>query len=259
MALMRLRVAEQVPGYGAWGGWHAHFSLARMAAATGNREALAEALERLARIGADLPDLVMPHRPRPLLGLQAQLAALQGRRDEAIAAWRGFLADGEGGDLLGQLAEARVLLAAVLLEGGDRAGAAGALAPALARREPGGLMWAVPRLLQMAGEDWGELLDGAELARLRGWAEAVRPATRIAVDTQTQSPDERLSQREAEVIAQIAAGASNKHIARALDLSPHTVKRHVANILDKLVLNSRGEAAAWWRDRQASTRPGTLG
>ncbi|RZL29731.1 MAG: LuxR family transcriptional regulator, partial [Rubrivivax sp.] len=58
--------------------------------------------------------------------------------------------------------------------------------------------------------------------------------------------DERLTQREAEVIAQMAAGASNKHIARALDLSPHTVKRHVANILDKLALNSRGEAAAWW-------------
>jgi len=33
----------------------------------------------------------------------------------------------------------------------------------------------------------------------------------------------------------------------------------VANILDKLGLNSRGEAAAWWnQQRQASTRPGTL-
>ena len=36
-------------------------------------------------------------------------------------------------------------------------------------------------------------------------------------------------------------------IARALDLSPHTVKRHVANILDKLALGSRGQAAAWYR------------
>ncbi|MGM9484632.1 LuxR C-terminal-related transcriptional regulator [Roseateles sp. NT4] len=259
MALMRLRLAEQVPGYGAWGAWHAHFSMARMAAATANQEALKEGLERLVRIGADLPHLVMPHRPRPLLGLQAQLAALQGRRDEAIAAWRGFLADGESGDLLGQLAEARVRLAAVLLEGGDRAGAAQALAPALASREPGGLLWAVPRMLQMAAEDWRGLLDAASLARLRGWAEAVRPATRRVAETAETSVDDRLSQREAEVIAQIAAGASNKHIARALDLSPHTVKRHVANILDKLVLNSRGEAAAWWRDRQASTRPGALG
>ena len=36
------------------------------------------------------------------------------------------------------------------------------------------------------------------------------------------------------MLARIAAGDSNKLIARAFDLSPHTVKRHVANILDKL-------------------------
>jgi LuxR family maltose regulon positive regulatory protein len=255
--LMRLRLAEHVPGYGAWGEWHATFFMTRMAAACGQRAAVVDGLERLVRIGADLPDLHMPYRPRPLLGLQAQLAALEGRRDDAIAAWRGLLADGESGDLLGQLNEARIRLAAALLDQGDRAGAAQALAPALARREPGGLMWAVPLLLQMAGQDWGDLLGAADIARLRGWAEGVRPATLPAAEAPPL--DERLSQREAEVIAQIAAGASNKHIARALDLSPHTVKRHVANILDKLGLNSRGEAAAWWNQRsQASTRPGTL-
>lgn len=257
--LMKLRLAEHVPGYGIWGEWHATFFMSRMAAACGDRASLADGLERLVRLGADLPDLHMPHRPRPLTGLQARLAALDGRRDEAIAGWRALLDDGEGGDLLGQLAEARLLLAVALLEQGDRAAAAQALAPALARREPGGLMWAVPRLLQMAAQDWGDLLDPADLARLRGWADGLRPATQPAIEAPSALADERLSQREAEVIAQIAAGASNKHIARALDLSPHTVKRHVANILDKLGLNSRGEAAAWWRDRQAATRPGTLG
>ncbi len=55
-----------------------------------------------------------------------------------------------------------------------------------------------------------------------------------------------LSGREREVLERIAAGDSNKMIARALALSPHTVKRHVANILDKLDLRSRGQAAAWW-------------
>ncbi|MGZ5214659.1 MAG: hypothetical protein ACXWKD_00140 [Caldimonas sp.] len=34
-------------------------------------------------------------------------------------------------------------------------------------------------------------------------------------------------------------------------MSPHTVKRHVANILDKLVLQSRGQAAAWYRENAA--------
>ena len=55
-----------------------------------------------------------------------------------------------------------------------------------------------------------------------------------------------LSRRECDVLERIAAGDSNKMIARALALSPHTVKRHVANILDKLDLRSRGQAAAWW-------------
>jgi LuxR family maltose regulon positive regulatory protein len=57
-----------------------------------------------------------------------------------------------------------------------------------------------------------------------------------------------LSAREREVLIRIAAGDSNKLIARAFDLSPHTVKRHVANILDKLGVATRGQAAACWRD-----------
>jgi LuxR family maltose regulon positive regulatory protein len=56
-----------------------------------------------------------------------------------------------------------------------------------------------------------------------------------------------LTAREAEVLELIASGDSNKLIARALDISPHTVKRHVANVLEKLGLQSRGQAAAWHR------------
>ena len=56
------------------------------------------------------------------------------------------------------------------------------------------------------------------------------------------------------MLACIAAGDSNKLIARSLDLSPHTVKRHVANILAKLALDSRGQAAAWHRERFAADR-----
>jgi LuxR family maltose regulon positive regulatory protein len=56
-----------------------------------------------------------------------------------------------------------------------------------------------------------------------------------------------LSGRELEVLQRIAAGDSNKLIARGLDLSLHTVKRHVANILGKLAVDTRGQAAAWYR------------
>jgi len=59
-----------------------------------------------------------------------------------------------------------------------------------------------------------------------------------------------LSAREEQVLQCIAGGDSNKLIARALGLSLHTVKRHVANILDKLGADSRGQAAAWWQARR---------
>jgi LuxR family transcriptional regulator, maltose regulon positive regulatory protein len=57
-----------------------------------------------------------------------------------------------------------------------------------------------------------------------------------------------LTEREREVLSRMAAGDSNKLIARRFDLSPHTVKRHVANILDKLGVDTRGQAAARWRN-----------
>ncbi len=246
VALMRLRLAEHVPGYGRWGLWHGIFFCSRMAAACGEVALLDEGLARLVREGADLPDLTAPHRRDPLAGLRARQAELAGRRAEAIALWRALLAEGESADLLGQRAEAQLRLAGALLDDGQHAQAAEALAPALAEHDPGGLLWDVPLMRRMAAHDWGGLLDAAALARLRSWVEALAPLAVGTEEAPAPAADDRLSQREAEVIAQIAAGASNKHIARALDLSPHTVKRHVANILDKLGLNSRGEAAAWW-------------
>jgi LuxR family maltose regulon positive regulatory protein len=76
---------------------------------------------------------------------------------------------------------------------------------------------------------------------------ASTPASHPANSTGTRD-DPLLSTREREVLERIAAGDSNKLIARALDISPHTVKRHVANILDKLGLESRGQASAWLRE-----------
>jgi DNA-binding NarL/FixJ family response regulator len=54
----------------------------------------------------------------------------------------------------------------------------------------------------------------------------------------------QLSEREREVLAHVARGRRNKQIAAALTISEFTVKRHVQNILDKLELESRREAAA---------------
>ena len=111
-------------------------------------------------------------------------------------------------------------------------------------------------LEQLAGARWGAHLPAQEQGRLRHWAECAQRLRRAdrAVPAAAPGGDAGelgagLSAREAEVLARIAAGDSNKLIARAFDLSPHTVKRHVANILDKLGVQTRGQAAAWLRDR----------
>lgn len=54
-----------------------------------------------------------------------------------------------------------------------------------------------------------------------------------------------LTERESEVLRWVARGASNKEIARQLFISENTVKNHVRNILDKLQLHSRVEAATY--------------
>ena len=56
---------------------------------------------------------------------------------------------------------------------------------------------------------------------------------------------ERLSPREREILQFIARGQSNKEIARALDLAESTVKIHVQNMLRKLNLSSRVQAAVY--------------
>jgi pimeloyl-ACP methyl ester carboxylesterase/DNA-binding CsgD family transcriptional regulator len=55
---------------------------------------------------------------------------------------------------------------------------------------------------------------------------------------------ETLSAREREVLVLVADGLSNAAIAKRLNLSDHTIKRHVANILLKLDLPTRAAAAA---------------
>ncbi|MDP2604545.1 MAG: LuxR C-terminal-related transcriptional regulator [Deltaproteobacteria bacterium] len=54
-----------------------------------------------------------------------------------------------------------------------------------------------------------------------------------------------LSAREAEVLTLLAKGLTNKEIAGRIRVSPSTVKRHVENILRKLQLKNRVEAAVY--------------
>ncbi|MBC7352983.1 MAG: response regulator transcription factor [Thermogutta sp.] len=55
----------------------------------------------------------------------------------------------------------------------------------------------------------------------------------------------QLTQRETQVLRHIALGLSNREIANSLDISVETVKEHVQNILRKLNVNDRTQAAVW--------------
>jgi two-component system nitrate/nitrite response regulator NarL len=73
---------------------------------------------------------------------------------------------------------------------------------------------------------------------LHSGGDAAPPAARA-------DPIHSLSPREHEILGHIARGASNKEIARALDIAETTVKIHVQHILRKLNLSSRVQAAVY--------------
>jgi DNA-binding NarL/FixJ family response regulator len=64
-----------------------------------------------------------------------------------------------------------------------------------------------------------------------------------------------LTPREVEVLRLVADGRSNREIARILSLSERTARTHVSNILAKLGLASRTQAALW-AHREGITAPG---
>jgi DNA-binding NarL/FixJ family response regulator len=73
----------------------------------------------------------------------------------------------------------------------------------------------------------------------------------------SESPVNRLSLREREVLALLGRGWGNESIGSVLYISPHTVRTHVQNILEKLEMHSRLEAATFAMER-ASELPTAL-
>ena len=63
-----------------------------------------------------------------------------------------------------------------------------------------------------------------------------------AGDRSAQSNSRVLTPRERDVLAIVSQGFSNKRIARALEISPETVKSHVKHIFLKLAVSTRTEA-----------------
>ena len=66
----------------------------------------------------------------------------------------------------------------------------------------------------------------------------------IAVEMAEHHADDALTEREIEVLQQVATGNANKIIADNLDISEETVKAHMRKILSKLAANDRTHAVA---------------
>jgi DNA-binding NarL/FixJ family response regulator len=113
------------------------------------------------------------------------------------------------------------------LSGGDRDGGASRL-----RRAAELAQWLGARPLS---DDIALLARRARIS--------LRPADDVA--TPAPEPDRMgLTAREFEVLRLVAAGRSNREIASELFISAKTASVHVSNILAKLSVTSRGEAAA---------------
>ena len=241
--------------------WSSHFLYARLRlamllddAATVQTTADALALRATAQ---EVPFFIRERMPLP-----GHKAALAERWADAAEHYARAVADEPGIDLYGQAIETRLRWAHALLMARRVDAAAAALRPVfdrvIAAGGEGPVFFAGARVLAtLAAAVWGARLAQGEAQTLQRWAQRLRalrggatPEALPAAATARPEGLAMLSPREAEVLARIAAGDSNKLIARAFDLSPHTVKRHVANILDKLALASRGQAAAWYEARQ---------
>jgi ATP/maltotriose-dependent transcriptional regulator MalT len=151
------------------------------------------------------------------LGGAAGPGLLLGAWDQAAEAWAGLSEPYPAGQAL-------VHAASAALAGGDRDGAAERLERAASLA---------------AGLGAGPLREQVTVL-------ARRARIRLAGDDGPADPigSLGLTERETEVLRLVAAGRSNREIAGELFISPKTASVHVSNILGKLSVASRGEAAA---------------
>jgi NarL family two-component system response regulator LiaR len=92
----------------------------------------------------------------------------------------------------------------------------------------------------------------AYLGRVQLHPEVAKKLMQVAVakdkprsEQSNKSPADGLTEREQEVLQLIADGKSNREIAEQLFISEKTVKTHVSNILSKLHLDDRTQAAIY--------------
>ncbi|MEE1927342.1 AAA family ATPase [Streptomyces sp. TRM 70351] len=169
------------------------------------------------------------------LMVDAELLRAEGRA--CPRRWAEAVAAVEGLGMPHLLALARFRRAESLLDAG--AGQAG-------RQQAGDLLAQAHAVaVTLGAAPLGEAVERLA-ARARIALAAHRPAPEEKADGGPADPGESfgLTRRERDVLTLVAGGRSNRQIAEELFISPKTASVHVSNILAKLTVGSRGEAAA---------------
>jgi DNA-binding NarL/FixJ family response regulator len=94
-----------------------------------------------------------------------------------------------------------------------------------------------------------ELVTAIEHAAAGKPASGAAPFAKIAASMEPRDTraarDSGLTPRESQVLSHVAFGLSNDEIARSLEISIETVKEHIQNVLRKLAVSDRTQAAVW--------------
>ena len=98
-------------------------------------------------------------------------------------------------------------------------------------------------LKDVAATDLARAIRGARAGQAQLHPEVARRLMQQVTSPRKPEAGAQLTEREREVLRLLAEGRSNKEIARSLVVSERTVKGHVSNILGKLGLQDRTQAA----------------
>ena len=94
-----------------------------------------------------------------------------------------------------------------------------------------------------------ELVTAIESAAAGKQVSGPAPFARVTASMEPRDAraarDSGLTPRESQVLSHVALGLSNAEIAQSLEISIETVKEHVQNLLRKLAVNDRTQAAVW--------------
>ena len=197
----------------------------------------AAVLVQLANLAADTDD---SHSARRFYDGALQLFEANGdRRGAALCLNNLSIVAARQGDLdhaVELVERARALFAA----SGDRHGEAGSANNLAAIREEQGLIPAAAELYQQTAATLRELGDSATAETVEANLARLRPEIR--------RHDHALSARERQVATLVAAGLSNREIAKELFVSQRTIDSHVAHMFTKLGIKSRARLASMWAE-----------